>query len=67
MAGARHDLAELAKLRWVNGMTLKQIAEKLELPLSNIKGQFESLRRYDFDVPGLSPGEQERFKWVSKK
>jgi hypothetical protein len=38
-------------------MTLKQIAERLELPLANIKGQFESLRRYDFDVPGLSAEE----------
>jgi hypothetical protein len=63
----RHDLAELARLCWVNGMTLKQIAARLALPLANIKGQFESLRRYDFDVPGLSAEERERFKWDSKK
>lgn len=58
----RHDLAELARLRWNKGLTLKQIAEKLDLPLANIRGRFDSLRRYDFDVPGLSAEEKARFK-----
>ena len=62
----RHDLAELARLRWIKGLTLKQIAEKFDLPLANIRGRFDSLRRYDFDVPGLSAEERERFKWASK-
>lgn len=62
----RHDLAELARLRWDKGMTLTQIAEKLGLPLANIKGQFQSLDRYGFDVPGLSAEEMKRFKWASK-
>ena len=45
-------------------MTLREIAELKGLPLANIKGQFESLRRFDFDVPGFSVEERER---LSKK
>ena len=56
----RLDLAELAKLRWIEGYSRKQLAEKYGKTTVAIQNYFQELRRLKFRVPGLS--DMERIK-----
>ena len=62
----RLDLAELARLRWVEGYSRKQLAEKYGKTTVAIQNYFQELRRRDFLVSGLSTKERAKIKWASK-
>jgi hypothetical protein len=51
----RVDLAELARLRWIEGMSQRELAERYGRTEFAIGNYFQNLRRKDFRVPGLSP------------
>ncbi|MCO5114321.1 MAG: hypothetical protein M9899_09100 [Bdellovibrionaceae bacterium] len=62
----RVDLAELAKLRWIEGYSRKQLAEKYGKTTVAIQNYFQELRRLRFCVSGLSEIEREEILWASK-
>ena len=56
----RVDLAELAKLRWIEGLSRKELAEKYGRTEIAIGNYFQKLRRRRFQVTGLVVEERER-------
>lgn len=62
----RLDLAELARLRWVEGYSRKQLAEKYGKTTVAIQNYFQELRRLDFRISGLSKRERKQILWASK-
>lgn len=56
----RLDLAELARLRWVEGYSRKQLAEKYGKTIVAIQNHFQELRRRKFRIAGLSEKERNR-------
>ena len=62
----RLDLAELARLRWVDGFSKKELAERYGKTTVAIQNYFQELRRLDFYVSGLSKQEREKVLWASK-
>lgn len=62
----RVDLAELAKLRWIEGLSRQELAERYGKTIIAIQNYFQELRRKDFLVPGLSAKEREKIIWASK-
>ena len=49
----RLDLAELAKLRWIEGLSRKVLAERYGRTEEAIQNCFQALKRKSFEVPGL--------------
>lgn len=62
----RVDLAELAKLRWIEGWSRKDLAKKCGRTESAVQNYFQILRRLDFRVAGLSKTERKSIVWASK-
>ncbi|MBX3019143.1 MAG: hypothetical protein KF767_14755 [Bdellovibrionaceae bacterium] len=62
----RLDLAELARLRWVEGYSRKQLAEKYGKTTVAIQNYFQDLKRREFCVSGLSERERKKILWASK-
>ncbi len=62
----RLDLAELAKLRWIQGLSRKELATRYGKTEVAMQNYFQALRLKDFQVPGLTIEERERIIWVSK-
>ncbi|MFN7905106.1 MAG: hypothetical protein ACK5P5_07975 [Pseudobdellovibrionaceae bacterium] len=60
----RVDLAELAKLRWIEGLSRKELAQKYGKTAVAIQNYFQELRRWDFRVEGLTVEEQKRIRGV---
>lgn len=50
----RIDLAELAKLRWIEGFSRQELAEKYGKTPTAIQNYFQVLRRKNFNTLGLS-------------
>ena len=48
------NLAELARLRWIEGLSTKQLAAKFGRTECAIKNYYQKLRRLEFRVSGLS-------------
>ena len=48
------DFAELAKLRWIEGVSRKELAERYGRTECAIQNYFQELRRRKFRVSGLS-------------
>jgi hypothetical protein len=48
------NLAELARLRWIEGLSTKQLAEKYGRTECSIENYYQKLRRLEFRVSGLS-------------
>ncbi len=63
----RVDLAELAKLRWIEGLSRKQLAIKYAKTEEAIQNYFQALRRLDFRAHGLSEKERTDILWASEK
>lgn len=59
-------LAELAKLRWIEGLSKRELAEKYGKTCYAIQNYFQELRRRDFQVIGLSVKEREKVKRAAK-
>lgn len=51
---SRVDLAELAKLRWIERLSRKQLAGRYDRTECAMQNYFQKLRRRGFRVPGLS-------------
>ena len=62
----RIDLAELAKLRWIEGYSRKQLAEKYGKTTVAIQNYFQDLKRGEFRIPGLSEKERKKLLWASQ-
>lgn len=60
------DLAELAKLRWIQGLSRQEQAERFGKTECAIQNYFQDLRRLDFWVLGLTEEERRQIKWTSK-
>lgn len=63
----RLDLAELARLRWIEGYSRKQLAEKYGKTTVAIQNYFQELRRCDFRIAGLSTAERRRVRFCSRR
>jgi hypothetical protein len=60
------NLAELAKLRWINGWTPPELAFHYQKTLHAITKYCVTIKKKDFDLEGLSVEESERIKWASQ-
>jgi transcriptional antiterminator len=56
----RFDLAELAKLRWIEGLSRKQLAKKYGRSEVAVQNYFQTIRRKNFRVRGLSEAERRK-------
>lgn len=63
----RVDLAELAKLRWIEGLSRQELAKRYGKTPIAIQNYFQYLKRRNFEVSGLSKHEREQILWVLKK
>jgi hypothetical protein len=59
------NLAELAKLRWIKGLSTKQLAEKYGRTECAIENYYQKLSRLEFRITGLTESEKEGI-WGSK-
>ena len=55
---SRVDLAELARLRWINGLSVKQLAKEFGRTEYAIGNYCQNARRKKFDLPGLSAADK---------
>lgn len=62
----RVDLAELAKLRWIEGLSRQELAERYGKTTVAIQNYFQQLRRINFRIPGLSDNERAQILLESK-
>lgn len=58
----RVNLAELAKLRWIEGWDSKQLAAHFGRTEVAVQNYFQSIRNMDFKRPGLSERELRKIK-----
>ncbi len=63
----RVDLAELAKLRWIEGFSTQELMKRYERTQYAIENYYQNLRRKEFIVPGLSEKERQEILWVWKR
>ena len=54
----RADLSELARLRWIKGMSVKELARAFGRTEYAMENYIQNLRRKAFEVPGLAPAER---------
>ena len=57
----RVDLAELAKLRWIEGLSRKELAERYGRTEMAVQNYFQALRRKNFCVVELSVKDRRQF------
>ena len=62
----RIDLGELAKLRWIEGFSRNELAERYGRTEMAIQNYFQALKRKGFRVPGLSEKERTEILWALK-
>lgn len=62
----RVDLAELAKLRWIEGLSRQELAKRYGKTTIAIQNYFQELRRRDFEIFGLSIEERAKIKRASR-
>lgn len=60
------DLAELAKLRWIEGLSRNQLAERYCRTEFAMQNYFQALRRRQFRITGLSENERKAILLASK-
>lgn len=56
------DLAELAKLRWIEKWSRKDLAERFQRTEVGIQYYFQKFKRDDFRIPGLSSVDRKRIR-----
>ncbi|MBC7427958.1 MAG: hypothetical protein H7336_05045 [Bacteriovorax sp.] len=56
----RVNLAELAKLRFIDGWSRQQLADHYQRTLYDITYYYQNIRKKDFDLQGLKKQELER-------
>jgi hypothetical protein len=62
----RVDLAELAKLRYLEGWSRQRLASHYGRTLHAITNYCQTIRRRDFNLPGLTVKDQENIRWAYK-
>jgi hypothetical protein len=60
------NLAELAKLRWINGWSRQQLADHYQRTLYAITNYCQNIRKKDFDLEGLTKKEREQIRRAYK-
>jgi hypothetical protein len=60
------NLAELAKLRWLDGWSRQQLADHYQRTLYAITNYCQNIRKKDFDLEGLTKKEQEKIRLAFK-
>ncbi len=63
---SRVNLAELAKLRWIDGWSCRQLSDHYQRPLFAIKNYCQNIRKKDFNLEGLTKAEREKIRWAYK-
>jgi hypothetical protein len=63
---SRVNLAELAKLRYIDGWSRQQLADHYQKSLFAITNYCQNMRRKDFNLEGLTKEERKRIKWTYK-
>lgn len=63
---SRVNLAELAKLRWIEGWKYKDLALHFGRTRNAISNYCQKIRKQDFSLPGLTRREREKIKWASE-
>jgi hypothetical protein len=61
---SRVNLAELAKLRYLEGWSREQLARHYGRTLNAITNYCQNIRRKNFELDGLSMLEREKIKWA---
>lgn len=56
------DLGELAKLRWIRGLTRREIAERFGRSQGGIQHYFDQMNQLGSEISGLSSDERRRVK-----
>ena len=62
----RIDLAELAKLRWIDGWSRQELADHYQKSLFAITNYSQAIRKKDFNLEGLTAEEREKIRWTYK-
>ncbi len=62
----RVDLAELAKLRYLEGWSRQRLASHYGRTLNAITNYCQTIRRRDFRIPGLTEAERKKIRWSYK-
>ena len=60
----RVDLAELAKLRYLEGWSRQRLASHYGRTLNAITNYCQTIRRRDFRLPGLTETERKKIRWA---
>lgn len=63
----RVDLAELAKLRWTKGLSVKQLSDMYGHTESAMYDRFRKIRFRRFALRGLSEAEREKIRRTARK
>ncbi|MBC7419386.1 MAG: recombinase zinc beta ribbon domain-containing protein [Bdellovibrio sp.] len=63
---SRLNLAELAKLRWIDGMDTNSLAKHFNKSPYAIENYYRNIRRRNYKLDGLTKVESERILWASK-
>jgi hypothetical protein len=61
------DLAELARLRWIEKWTRKDLAERFQRTEIGIQFYFQKFKRDDFRIPGLSRTDRKRIREITSR
>ncbi len=62
----RLNLAELAKLRFLNGLDRKLLANHFGVTPNVISCTINRLKKSGFEIEGLAQGEREKILWASQ-
>jgi hypothetical protein len=60
------NLAELAKLRYIEGWSRQQLAEHFQKSPFAITNYCQNMRKKDFNLEGLTKEERKKIKWTYK-
>ena len=60
------NLAELVKLRFIEGWSRQQLADHYQRTLYAITNYCQKIRKKDFDLGGLTIVEKEQVRWAYK-
>jgi hypothetical protein len=63
---SRVNLAELAKLRYLEGWDRKKLANHYKRTLYAITNYCQIIRKKNFNLDGLTQAEKEKIRWASK-
>ena len=63
----RLNLAELAKLRWIEELSTQELAKHFGKTLYAVENYYQAARRVKFEIEGLTAKERKQILWASKK